>query len=239
MLLKILKVNIAGLVFGLLFCLLYSYMNYILLLNNNYVNPYFILVIVMIFFFASFLWIMNKYCYYLSDEYESLVDNMAKLVGVLFLPLVATSMYMAFLGSIYYDIAHSNYEVIKTSKYIVRQLSNDASLNKDNIQSSALSQFSDVLDKERVDSQYFECEVQMPNDSMSYGANFVFTVYDNRNYDNLRYYTAAPLPNRMKWQFFYNFTNGQSSDDAVSKNDSLFENIKYSTPYIVDTYEKI
>ena len=148
-------------------------------------------------------------------------------------------MYMALLGSIYYDIAHSNYEVIKTSKYVVRQLSNDASLNKDNIQSSALSQFSDVLDKEKVDSQYFECEVQMPNDSMSYGANFVFTVYDNRNYDNLRYYTAAPLPNRMKWQFFYNFTNGQSSDDAVSKNDALFENIKYSTPYIVDTYEKI
>ena len=222
--LKITKFLLLGIVLSFVFNLFYSYVNYLLLLDNNYFNPYLSASLLIVLFLIIFINVMGKYYKKLFDV-EIIAKKMFFLMSIF--PLLFFSIYLSFLANIYYDLSFTNYKVNKSAFYTVRTISQDVS--DDNLNKRTNDFFKDILSKEKVDADNFSASIQLPNNSIDYGANFVLNIEDTRNYDIIKYYTFVPFTSNFRWIYFYNFINGATNEHTNGL--TVTNDIKYTTPY--------
>ena len=222
---NIFKFIIIGIFVGFLFNILYSYVNYFLLLNNSYFNPRVLSIAFICIYFIAFINFMPKY-------YKNLFDldiiNKKMFLVVSFIPLISFGVYLAVLTNIYYDLSFTNYKMNKAAMYTVRTISSNID-NEIDINQQTTDFISMVLNKEQINADDFVYDIKIPNNSINYGSNFVLNIKDTRNYTNLKYYTLVPFSSELRWMYFYNFTNGNNIGEK--ENISVSTNIKYSTPY--------
>ena len=214
--LSILKFVLSGVFLGFSLCLLFSYLNYGILLENEYINPQFTAIVFILIYFIIYSIVMPKY--YCRVFHVSQIRKSYFLLFSL-LPLIGFSVYLGVLTNLYYELLHTNYKINKASFYAVRTISEK--VGETDLDSFTKNFMQNVLEKENVDVRPFEFKLQLPNETSANGNTFVLKIYDQRGYENAMRIGLIPFSPTMQWSYLYNFS-GEKKE---------YNEIKYSTPY--------
>ena len=210
------KFTVGGVLFGVFVCLLFSYLNYGLLIENEYINPRIIAVAFVMAYFLIYSIVMPSY-YCRIFQVTQIKKTTFLLLALI--PLVSFSLYLGVLMNLYYELLHTNYKINKTSFYATRTISEK--VGETDLDTFTQTFMQNVLDKEGINTGDFEFKIQLPNETSANGNTFVLSVYDKRGYEKALMIGLVPFSPTMKWNYLYSFVGEKKG----------YSEIKYSTPY--------
>lgn len=210
------KFTVSGVLFGFFVCLLFSYLNYGLLIENEYINPRIIAVAFVLVYFLIYSIVMPSY-YCRIFQVAQIKKTTFLLLSLV--PLISFSLYLGVLMNLYYDLLHTNYKINKASFYAARTISEK--IGENDLDTFTQTFMQNVLDKEGVNTGDFEFKIQLPNETSANGNTFVLSVYDKRGYEKALMIGLVPFSPTMKWNYLYSFVGEKKG----------YSEIKYSTPY--------